>query len=281
MVCLHSSNYFTASVGVDETLSRCSNVNGTPSGIVSPSMILAYHIIEPEQASYLYSVTWGQLEEHLRLVGELRAAAQSLAGAPQVTFDDGHISNYRYALPLLERHRVPAIFFVTPSLSSAKAEYYMTWAQLREIVSLGHEVQSHGWSHCLLTHCSKLELREELVRSKQTLEDKLGVAVVAISMPGGRWNRRVLEVCAYAGYRRVYVSAPWVGPVERKGVTLRGRLMVRRTMKTEQLSRLLYMDRWSLLRMRGEHVVTDTVRYLIGDHLYLYLWRILAKHPGA
>src|SRR5437879_5658053 len=57
--------------------------------------ILTYHEVVPAQASYLYSVTSGQLEEHLQLVAELQAAARPVVVAPRVTFDDGYVSNHR------------------------------------------------------------------------------------------------------------------------------------------------------------------------------------------
>src|SRR2546428_13900712 len=75
--------------------------------------ILTYHEVVPAQASYLYSVTSGQLEEHLQLVGELQVAARPVVVAPRVTFVDGSGSNHRYALPWLEQYSFRPIFFVT------------------------------------------------------------------------------------------------------------------------------------------------------------------------
>jgi polysaccharide deacetylase family protein (PEP-CTERM system associated) len=47
------------------------------------------------------------------------------------------------------------------------------------LVEQGHEVQSHGYSHRPLYSMDRVELREELERAKQTVEDASGTAVTA------------------------------------------------------------------------------------------------------
>jgi polysaccharide deacetylase family protein (PEP-CTERM system associated) len=47
------------------------------------------------------------------------------------------------------------------------------------LVDQGHEVQSHGYSHRPLYSMDRAELREELERAKQTVEDAAGTAVTA------------------------------------------------------------------------------------------------------
>ncbi len=242
--------------------------------------ILTYHEVVPAQASYLYSVTSGQLEEHLQLVAELQAAARPVVVAPRVTFDDGYVSNHQYALPLLEQYSVRAIFFVTAGWIG-KRPGIMSWAQLREITTLGHEVESHSWSHKFLTHCSDSELREEMRRSKHTLEDKLGVVVDAISAPGGRFNRRALAAAAMVGYRRVYVSNPWMNPAEQSGVRVLGRLMVQNGMNAQQLQRLFNLRGAPLLWRRTQYQLKEILKSALGDAVYQRMWRFLAQHDRS
>ena len=49
--------------------------------------------------------------------------------------------------------------------SGARPEY-MGWKELSEVANAGHQVQSHGWSHALLTHCTPEQLTQELRRSR-------------------------------------------------------------------------------------------------------------------
>jgi peptidoglycan/xylan/chitin deacetylase (PgdA/CDA1 family) len=153
----------------------------------------------------------------------------------------------------------------------------MTWAQLNEIVSLRHEIQSHGWSHKLLTGCSDAELYDEVLRSKNTLEDKLGVPIDALAVPGGDWDRRVAEACARVGYTRMYVSDPWLQMRESTGLLLTGRLMIRRTMDTEALRRVFKAETHRFSTIRAGYRVRQAARRALGNRFYHELWRMLAR----
>jgi peptidoglycan/xylan/chitin deacetylase (PgdA/CDA1 family) len=258
----------------DKYLLESSSVRGVDPDSPHP-LILTYHEVWPKSSAYLYSVTTSQLEAHLQLIQAIRNSDSSKVRVPRVTFDDGHISTHQHALGLLEKYSLPAIFFVTVGFVEARQEI-MGWAQLRDLVSQGHEVQSHGWSHAHLTKCTDAELANELERPKRTLEDGLGVAVDALSFPGGRWNARVLEACARIGYRRVYASQPCLQR-RREGVELRGRLMVRRTTEVRHLEELFRGSSFAMLRLRARNALGETAKFLFGDRAYLRLWRILAR----
>ena len=49
----------------------------------------------------------------------------------------------------------------------------MTWSNLKEMISEGMSVQSHGFSHRPLASLSKEEIYEDLKRSKTELEENL------------------------------------------------------------------------------------------------------------
>jgi peptidoglycan/xylan/chitin deacetylase (PgdA/CDA1 family) len=244
-------------------------------------MILTYHEIVDQRTSYLYSVTRGQFESHLRLIRELSAeGTRPKELRPRVTFDDGHISNYELALPLLESQGIDATFFVTTDWVRGRRGF-MNWSQLREISSLGHEVHSHGASHELLTHCSSAQLCDELQRSKQDIEDALGVAVTAISVPGGRCDDRVLEACSRSGYRQVYVSEPTFRTRVVNHIEMSGRLMIRRTMTECTLRPYLLENASTLLMLHAKGTLKNLCRSLLGDENYAKVWRVIAAKDEA
>ena len=74
--------------------------------------------------------------------------------------------------------------------------------------------------------------------------------VEEISVPGGRWNRRVIKACADAGYRQVYVSDPWVAE-SMFGTQVIGRFMVRRTTTATELLKVIQQDGYALGKMRN------------------------------
>jgi peptidoglycan/xylan/chitin deacetylase (PgdA/CDA1 family) len=230
------------------------------------NMILAYHEVMPE-SNYAYCVTSASFAEQLHLLDSLKKTKS--VNSP-ITFDDGEQSQFHNALPLLAEHGFKATYFVTPGLIGTAAKF-LGWDDLTALQAAGHSVQSHGWSHKFLTFCSEAELAHELRASKQSLEDNLGSAVEEISVPGGRWDQRVIEACAAAGYRRVYVSDPWV-EAEIGGVEVIGRFMVRRTTTIPELEKIVAKDRRVLRKLRLRSQLRESLVGVLGDSLYHRLW---------
>jgi peptidoglycan/xylan/chitin deacetylase (PgdA/CDA1 family) len=243
-------------------------------------MILTYHEVVKENAEYLYSVTSLQLDAILGLVRVIDAQRTHKLRQPEVTFDDGHISNYELALPLLQKHRIAARFFVTSNWIG-KRPGFMDWSHLRELLSLGHQVGSHGASHQLLTHCSAAELLKEVQGSKQSIEDALGIAVHSISVPGGRWNQIVVDTCKRVGYEHIYISDPTFHRSLTNGIEISGRLMVQRGMTARTLEPYLMEKTGALLALRGKNVGKSICRRLLGDVIYARVWRALAAKNQA
>lgn len=115
-----------------------------------------------------------------------------------ITFDDALASVYENAFPILSRRQVRATVFVPVNFAGGMNTYdyffnsgtviaarIMDWAQLRELASEGWRIQSHGCSHLPLSCLGPEHLKDELVRSKKTIEDHIGVAVDAFSYPFG------------------------------------------------------------------------------------------------
>lgn len=129
----------------------------------------------------------------------------------QVSAFEGHIdrgqwpqiawrveANMDRILALFDRHQVKATFFTLGMIAER-------FPQLVErIVSGGHELASHGWSHVRVTQQQPEEFRQDVERTRKTLEDLGGVAVQgyrAASYSIGRDNLWALDVLAEAGYR--------------------------------------------------------------------------------
>jgi len=242
-------------------------------------MVLTYHEIAPEQATSLYAVSSRQLEEHLRLFAEWEPPQHS---GWELTFDDGHISHYRYALPLLDRFGIRGTFFITAGWTGVRGGY-MAAGELKELLARGHVVQAHGWSHKMLTQCSPAELYDELRRSKETLEDVLGASVDTMSLPHGRWNRQVLAACSQAGYKKVYTSDPSVSPQPAEGVILVARRTVTCNVNSYRLKAVLSGRTKSIDKSEVTGRLKSTARRVIGERLYHRLWCAVAReqeHPA-
>ena len=239
------------------------------------SPYLAYHEITGTAPKYLYAVSAAQFREHAKWLRQMTSETKRLSENCFITFDDGHMSQFSRAFPILQEYSLKAIFFVTAGWTGQRSDF-MSWAQLQELLRYGHEVQSHGWSHALLTNCSLSELRQELARSKCELENHLGVPIDAISMPGGRWSKNVLDVCKEIGYRRVFTSDPLMCPGERSGLRVAGRWMATRKLSAEKIPSLLEGRGAAVYLLRATHIAKTIAKRLLGDRAYQSMWHILA-----
>ena len=222
-------------------------------------LFLLYHEIRPGESRYSYAIETGMFERHADIFVRLRAA-QNCDIWPELTFDDGHRSNYELAAPILQARGLTARFFITAGWTGTKTGY-MGWAEVRSLHEAGFSIGAHGWSHRLLTHCSDGELQTELTKSRLTLEEKLGSAVVTMSLPGGRSDRRVLAACAAAGYVQVYTSLPRIELLP-LGATV-GRLNMLGSMQPEWIATLFEPDSRVLSELGRQYRMKEAAKKLL------------------
>lgn len=127
-----------------------------------------------------------------------------------ITFDDGYIDNLDNALPALQAAGFGATcYFVSGGLGAYNSwddavigtrKRIMDRAQVRAWADAGMEVGSHSHSHPQLTGCDDTVLNEELVRSREELEQVTGAAVTQFCYPYGDYDARVARAVAGAGY---------------------------------------------------------------------------------
>jgi len=241
-------------------------------------LYLLYHEVRTGESRYSYVVETGVFARQVELFARMRAT-ESAGLWPELTFDDGHISNLEVAAPILQSRGLTARFFITAGWTGTKPGY-MGWAELRTLHGAGHAIGAHGWSHKLLTHCGDRELETELSKSRLTLEDKLGSSVTTMSLPGGRSNRRVLAACAAAGYMQVYTSEPRAESLP-LGATV-GRLNILGSMQPEWIARLFEPGSRVLSELGRQHRMKEAAKKLLGDRLYARLWAMVNRgEPGT
>ena len=193
---------------------------------------------------------------------------------PELTFDDGHISNLRLALPILQAFNLKARFFITVGWTG-KERGYLGWADLKALQDSGQEIGAHGWSHTFLTECNDRELRQEVLVPRMMLQEKLGIEITTMSLPGGRYNRRVLAACREAGYSRVYTSLP---EAEKPLSFLVGRVNVHRAMMIENIKALLQPNGNELRNLKHRYRAKQAAKWILSDRLYDRLWWRLQRN---
>lgn len=187
--------------------------------------VLLYHALvrssqpSAESREVKYEVTAATFQNHVRRIraGGRRVLSMKeildASGVPSsesavgITFDDGFVSDYEEAFPVLVKEGARGDFFV--NTANIGKPGYLSWEQIREMHGGGMGIHSHGHSHAALSLLPLDGLRRELATSRKLLEDKLGSAVELIAVPYGLMNRRVIREAFAAGYRAVCNSWQW------------------------------------------------------------------------
>jgi peptidoglycan/xylan/chitin deacetylase (PgdA/CDA1 family) len=121
-----------------------------------------------------------------------------------ITFDDGCETDLLMAIPILQKLRFRATFYITVGFLGRRG--YLSISQLREIHQLGFEIGCHSMTHCHLTDADQAGLNREIVDAKAQLEQIIGIPVYHFSCPGGRYNQDVMRTARTAGYQTVATS---------------------------------------------------------------------------
>lgn len=186
--------------------------------------ILMYHGVEPESSDYLtigveqfdrqiahlaeaYSPV--RLSEVIQRLSPSSRAARRATPLPDnpvlVSFDDAYRNNLEYAVPILRRHEVWAIFFVITSQIGGTNRWnhkarrildHMNREELLQLHDAGFELGSHTVTHQRLSKLPTDEIESELRDSARTLAEVTGERPTAISYPYGDADERCRDICA-------------------------------------------------------------------------------------
>jgi len=195
----------------------------------SAPRVLCYHgVCDPPPNEW--SVTPAQLRRHVEVlshsyvpaslsdvVGWVREERELPDRSVALTFDDGYVDVLREAAPLLADAHIPATVFVAPGLLSGEPadETYrpsrpiMSWAEVEELVAAGWEVGSHSMTHPRLAELPGHRARQELQRSRDELEQRLGRRIDTLAYPYGTAHtvsRRDELLAAEVGYRAAFMD---------------------------------------------------------------------------
>jgi peptidoglycan/xylan/chitin deacetylase (PgdA/CDA1 family) len=126
-----------------------------------------------------------------------------------LTFDDGYQNNVRHALPLLKKHGFTATCYGVSGLIGGANSWdhgkvaekpLMTQKDWQIWRDAGMDVGSHTRTHAKLTELPAAEAREQIVQSKQELEQAVGCEVRHFCYPYGWYGAEHAQMVREAGY---------------------------------------------------------------------------------
>jgi peptidoglycan/xylan/chitin deacetylase (PgdA/CDA1 family) len=187
--------------------------------------ILLYHSVS-NQATKLYqpwAISLQDFELHVAYLHDqgyqpmtIGAIVQAIhlrgAGLPErpiaITFDDGLADFLTGAMPILKKYHFPATLFITTgyvghtsSWLAREGEQNRPMLSWDEIASLdGIELGAHSHTHPQLDIIPLSQARKEIERSKNILEQQLGIPVNTFAFPHGYYTRKLRELIEEKGF---------------------------------------------------------------------------------
>jgi peptidoglycan/xylan/chitin deacetylase (PgdA/CDA1 family) len=138
------------------------------------------------------------LEDYLRYRREYRLPPSR---SVVITIDDGYLDTYHLAYPILRRYGFSAtIFLVSDCVGDVNRWDHqlglyrrplLSWDHVKEMIAGGMHVGAHTCSHPDLTTLPPEAAKDEMERSREVLQDRLGIAARVFAYPYGKCNSTV------------------------------------------------------------------------------------------
>tara|TARA_B100000575_G_scaffold233364_1_gene194789 strand:- start:1903 stop:2958 length:1056 start_codon:yes stop_codon:yes gene_type:complete len=120
-----------------------------------------------------------------------------------LTIDDGFLSFYKNAWPILKEKKVPFILFV--STREVGAFNYMNWDQIREIEKENFvEIGNHSHTHEYLVDEKKDLIIEDVKKSMSIFKKELGKNSDFFSYPFGEYSLEFKEIIKSLGFKYAF-----------------------------------------------------------------------------
>ncbi len=157
-----------------------------------------------------YTIQKRQFEYIVKLISNisLDKRKKNFTKSIGITFDDGFISDYIIAYPILKQFGIQGTFFV--NVKNIGLPGYCNMGQLSEMAKNGMKICSHGLRHKYLIQMTKNEAYQEMYESKLRLEDALSLEIDGYAPVGGHYKKWMVAAAEKIGYKLFATMIPGI-----------------------------------------------------------------------
>jgi poly-beta-1,6-N-acetyl-D-glucosamine N-deacetylase len=120
-----------------------------------------------------------------------------------LTIDDGFLSFYKNAWPILKKKKIPFILFV--STREVGSFNYMNWAQIKEISNEEFvEIGNHSHTHEYLVDENNETIEADIQKSINIFKEKLGKNSEFFSYPFGEYSESFKNIIINFGFKYAF-----------------------------------------------------------------------------
>jgi peptidoglycan/xylan/chitin deacetylase (PgdA/CDA1 family) len=191
-----------------------------------------------------------------------------------ITFDDGCETDLIAAAPVLREFGFNATFYLTAGFLGTPG--YLNASQVRDLDAQGFQIGCHSMTHPYLSDLPEPELKREIVDAKLKIEEIVGHTIEHFSCPGGRYDRRTLQIARQAGFITVansqfHANSPGTNPYQL------GRVAMLRDLSIEAFSGICHGR--GLWKKRLQHQARRSAQRTLGNRTYDHLRALLLGEP--
>ena len=225
-------------VGFAYTNSRGAVQTNTSEQGVELPILMYHHILEKSKLLGKFTITPGEFEKDLQFiqqngyttisVNELIAYSEGTGSLPEkpimITFDDGYLSFYQYAYPLLQKYNMKAVLSIIGVHSQKFSETddaginyaHVTWDEVKEMSDSGLvEIENHtynmhtndkGRKGCRIKAGEsddeyKAMFKEDVGKLQDKLQEILGEPPTTFTFPFGYLCSQADEIVKEMGFK--------------------------------------------------------------------------------
>ena len=122
-----------------------------------------------------------------------------------ISFDDGYITNYEYAYPILKELEMKATFFAVTSSSSTPTSFpihHYDWKMANEMEASGLiDIESHSYTHPKHSELALDKVEQEARLSYFDIKTYMHKQPLVYSYPNGAFSDQTKEIVRKAGYK--------------------------------------------------------------------------------
>lgn len=225
---IHESNGSTAITPGEELIIPVKAVN--PGGLTAEGYqlipVLSYHNFSKGKSNNLLTVSaknfaaqLGYLKQEnfhtltLDQLQEFLALGQAPQNSILLTIDDGWISTYKVAYPMLQKFSFNATLFLPTNYVDEQNPKIISWEQAREMVNDNSiDIQCHTKGHqdlnllkegqSLQSYISSVE--DQVINSRKVINKEIGKSVNSIAYPYGNTNPVAIEILKHNEYKTAF-----------------------------------------------------------------------------
>jgi peptidoglycan/xylan/chitin deacetylase (PgdA/CDA1 family) len=123
------------------------------------------------------------------------------------TFDDGSISDYTLAYPILNGYNIRGTSYLVTKYTDLNYPGKMNWTQIKEMAQYGWVFGCHTYEHIRLTQMTDDQIRTSMKNVDQSFVRQGFPAPQIMAYPYGQFNQRVInDIKPYRNQARVYFN---------------------------------------------------------------------------